>query len=55
MIGMEMMKRYREKPAVLGYLGNTVSGGNLQEELADRIWSHKLWVTLRELGGTALL
>lgn len=47
MIGMEMMKRYRGKPAVLG--------GNLQEELADRTWSHKLWVTLREMGGTALL
>lgn len=27
LIEMERMKRYSEKPAVLGYLGNTVSGG----------------------------
>lgn len=27
MVGMEMMKRYSGKPAVLGYLGNTVMGG----------------------------
>lgn len=56
LIEMERMKRYSEKPTVLGYLGNTVNGGgNLQKELADRIWSHTLWVTLRELGGTDLL
>lgn len=31
LIEMERMKRYSEKPAVLGYLGNTVRGGQLTE------------------------